>query len=819
MILGGILILLIPMIVIGSVTFIKSSRTLKNTYEKELVQLAESLASMIRIALEKDLKILSAVASDPLIIEDALTGERNNTQKNLITLYHALATNFEALSVYDAEGIIRSNGVENSSTGKSISETTFFQTAKEGMPCIGDMVNSKTTGNPVFSLSVPIISEEGKFLGGVLGVVKADYLTPFISSTEIGTSGHIFMVDKSGRFIAHPRKKAVLNKNILTEDELKGLASKMLRQETGSIEFVFFGDEKVAGFAPIEAAKWSIAVTRDTSEIMALAYANMNFILLFSGISVLLVIPVIFFFSKTISTPVQKTLTTLNHAANQAAEGIVILDLNGEVQFANPAIAAFVGRPLQDMIGKPFQIDNATQPVDKKIRNTIENGNTWNGHISGHKESGIPFTIDLTITPLRNQAGKMNGCLAIGRDITKELLIQEQLQQSQKMEAIGTLAGGIAHDFNNILSAIFGYTALALRTVEDRNRLEGHLAQILSAAERARDLINHILTFSRKTEVEREPIIPKYIIKEALKLLRASLPSTIEIREKLNSAAVILGNPTQIHQIAMNLCANAGYEMKDGNGVLGVSLNETVLEKDFTLQHPGMQPGKYLQLEVTDSGEGIPGDIMERIFNPFFTTKPTGQGTGLGLSVVHGIVKSLEGTVTVSSKLGTGSVFTVYLPIVEAEAMQFQESLGEKLPGGVERILLVDDEEAIIRSLEALMEDLGYSVHSFSKSTLALEAFSGDPDNFDIIVTDYTMPRMTGIALARKIRGIRPDIPVIICSGYVELKEKCNDLEQIIFVKKPITAHKLSHALRQALEYSEAAPECVSSKSFTRKTG
>ena len=235
--------------------------------------------------------------------------------------------------------------------------------------------------------------------------------------------------------------------------------------------------------------------------------------------------------------------------------------------------------------------------------------------------------------------------------------LQAQLQQAQKMEAVGTLAGGIAHDFNNILSAVFGYTELALNSLENRTNLERYLTEILGAAERARDLVNHILTFSRKAEADRKPMIPRYIIKESLKLLRASLPSTIEIQESLSSSAAVSADPTQIHQITMNLCTNAGYAMRDQGGVLEVSLEETTVREDFTEHHPGMAPGPYLCLRVDDSGRGIPREVLERIFDPFFTTKPPGEGTGLGLSAVHGIAKSLGGTVTVESEMGHGAVF------------------------------------------------------------------------------------------------------------------------------------------------------------------
>ena len=368
------------------------------------------------------------------------------------------------------------------------------------------------------------------------------------------------------------------------------------------------------------------------------------------------------------------------------------------------------------------------------------------------------------------------------------------------MEAVGTLAGGIAHDFNNILSAIFGYSDLALDSTCDREQQERYLGEILKAAERASDLVKHILAFSRKTDPYRKPIIPKYVVKEALNLLRASLPSTIEIQETLTSSAAILGDSTQIHQITMNLCTNAGYAMREKGGVLHIGLKEVEIDADQPRPHSEIDPGVYLRLQVSDTGTGIPEGIMSRIFDPFFTTKPQGEGTGLGLSAVHGIVKSLDGVLAVSSDEGKGSTFSIYFPVLHSNIRHEEDYAHGPLPRGSERILLVDDEEALIHSSETLLKSLGYQVDAFLESTAAWERLSADLDVYDVVITDLTMPMMTGIELSRKIRGIRPNLPIVICSGYISFSEDIKDLGRIRYLSKPVTIRQLAHTLRDILD-------------------
>jgi PAS domain S-box-containing protein len=393
-------------------------------------------------------------------------------------------------------------------------------------------------------------------------------------------------------------------------------------------------------------------------------------------------------------------------------------------------------------------------------------------------------------------------------DITEQKMMQEEkaalesrLQQAQKMEAIGTLAGGIAHDFNNILAAIFGYTELALTDSERESILYQNLQEVLRAGERAKDLVKQILTFSRQAEQERKPVQVKLICKEAIKFLRASLPTSITIRQKIESESLVMADPTQIHQVLMNLCTNAGHAMGNKGGDLGLTLLDVYLGEDLTAKYPELQPGPYIELTVSDTGYGMPAHVIERIFDPFFTTKVKGEGTGMGLSVVHGIVGSCGGTITASSKPGKGSTFKIYLPALERGKASFP-IVGESISTGTEHILFIDDETALANIGKQMLEPLGYKVTTRTSSIEALELFKTRADSFDLVITDMTMPNMTGDQLARELIRIRPKVPVILCTGYTAriTKEQALALGIRAFVPKPVLRKEIAETIRMVLD-------------------
>jgi PAS domain S-box-containing protein len=380
--------------------------------------------------------------------------------------------------------------------------------------------------------------------------------------------------------------------------------------------------------------------------------------------------------------------------------------------------------------------------------------------------------------------------------------LKTQLIQAQKMEAIGTLAGGIAHDFNNILGAIIGYAEMALYDTKKDSMEHYNIDQVLKAGHRAKDLVKQILAFSRKSEQDKKIISLTPIVEEALKLLRASLPTTIEIRQNIEPRLdAIFADPTQMHQVMMNLCTNSAHAMGDTGGILNVELHNVDLDPKKTVQYPELNPGPYVKLSIIDTGHGMDAAIIDRIFDPYFTTKEHDKGTGMGLAVAHGIIKGHGGGIRVQSKPGKGTHFDILFPVIGKQMESKTEEL-KALPTGNEHILFIDDEETLIDLGESMLKKLGYRVETRLRPEEALENFGAAPDKFDLVISDMTMPGMTGDILAAELMKIRPDIPVIICTGYSErmTEQRAKDLGIKGLIMKPFTIRGLSKTVRTVLD-------------------
>ncbi|MFO8090520.1 MAG: ATP-binding protein [Desulfatiglandaceae bacterium] len=382
-----------------------------------------------------------------------------------------------------------------------------------------------------------------------------------------------------------------------------------------------------------------------------------------------------------------------------------------------------------------------------------------------------------------------------------------QLLQSQKRESIGALAGGVAHDFNNILSGIIGYTEIAKADLPEGSRSIEYLAQALKACDRAKDLVKQILAFSRQSELEIRPLKIQQTVKEALRMLRSSLPASIEINQNIApDLPVVRADPTQIHQIIMNLCTNAAHAIEDEHGVIKVSLDQLQVEKNSVPQARQLPPGSYIRLRISDTGTGISSKVQDKIFDPYFTTKKVGEGTGLGLAVVYGIVKDYGGEIYVESGVGKGTTFTIHIPAEDdIEDPPGHAIRHPPLPCGREHILFVDDEPTIAMTGRQSLERLGYRVTIRQSSLEALELFRNAPDRFDLVVTDMTMPHMTGDELSKAMLLIRRDIPIIICTGYSKRisNETAREIGVRALVMKPLTQHELAHKIRQVLDRPE----------------
>jgi PAS domain S-box-containing protein len=495
-------------------------------------------------------------------------------------------------------------------------------------------------------------------------------------------------------------------------------------------------------------------------------------------------------------------------AIEQAGDIIVITDIKGDIQYVNPAFERTTGYSYNEVIGKNPRILKSGQQDEsfyRELWQTISSGRKWSGRMVNKSKNDELFTEDSTISPIQDASGKIVSYVAVKRNITKELRIQSQLHQAQKMESIGNLAGGIAHDFNNILFPIVGMAELLMMDLPPDSQNYESAEEILKAGKRGSDLVKQILTFSRQTEHKVIPVRIQQILKEVLKLSRSTIPSNIEISwDVQGDCGMVMADPTKIHQITMNLITNAYHALSSVNGKINIKLKEADLNGE-ELTGSSLEPRRYAMLTISDNGCGINPDHMDKIFDPYFTTKEQGKGTGLGLAVVYGIIKEHCGDIKVYSELKNGSTFNVYLPIIEKNNENGTVQKPDIYQTGNERILLVDDDESTLLVEIKMLESLGYHVEERRSSTDALEAFKANPDSFDLVVTDMTMPNMTGDQLARELISIRPDIPIVICTGFSERINQEKALAAGIkgFLMKPVIRSDMAKMVRKVLDEAE----------------
>ncbi|MFC1884562.1 PAS domain S-box protein [Thermodesulfobacteriota bacterium] len=478
---------------------------------------------------------------------------------------------------------------------------------------------------------------------------------------------------------------------------------------------------------------------------------------------------------------------------------------DGKYMYVNPSFVKIFGHENSDeIVGRPIEelyaYEDRESILKKHWDRLAGNKGISSYEVKGLRKSGEPFDIEVWSTSV-DYDGRP-AVLGFITDISETKELRAQLHQAQRVEAIGTLAGGIAHDFNNILGAIIGYTELAGLDIPKSSPASNNLLEVLKACERAKDVVSQILAFSRQTELKDKPIKLAPVIKEGLKLLRASLPTTIEIRANIedDTGTVVVG-PSQIHQVLMNLCTNAAHAMQETGGVLEVTLLATELDSEAAAAIQNLKPGPYVSLAVSDSGYGISSELKDRIFEPYFTTKEKGVGTGLGLSVVHGIVARHSGAISFNTDPGKGTTFYVYLPRFKDQAEETFEPV-EEPPTGKEHILFVDDEENLVQVVQQMLEHLGYKVTAKTSPIEALETFKSKPEIFDLVITDQTMPNMTGEKLAKKFIQIRPKIPIILCSGFSGIMSESKAIAIGIkaYVIKPFLMMDLAKKVREVLD-------------------
>lgn len=460
--------------------------------------------------------------------------------------------------------------------------------------------------------------------------------------------------------------------------------------------------------------------------------------------------------------------------------------------------------------GVSYFLPESRRLISKALETAMETGEGYDLFLETLTTKGRRIDVRTTcvVTLHEGRPVKLTG---IFQDVTEQKQIEaekqqleNQLLQSQKMESIGTLAGGIAHDFNNILSGVIGFTELALNSVEENTLIAEDLQEVYAAGLRAKDLVHQILIFARQSDEKLEPIQVDFIIKEVLKFIRSSIPTSIEIKQDIASSSLIMGNSTQIHRVMMNLCTNAAHAMVKERGTLEISLSDITIDNATQRRKLELSFGNYIEIKVSDTGSGIAPEYIEKIFDPYFTTKGQGEGSGMGLAVVHGIVEKYGGKIFVDSKVGQGTIVTIYLPVARARDSE-QHYKVEELPTGQERILIVDDEAQIAKMVSRTLSQLGYSVVTKIHSVEALELFQSSPQDFDLVISDMTMPTISGDQLAEKLLQIRPDIPIILMTGFSKRlsEERASEIGVQALVYKPLVKKDLAEIVRKVVSESK----------------
>ncbi len=816
--------------------------------EKKNLLLAKAMSGQVEVFLRGPQVVLQNVSA---MLKNNPDYSESDIQK-LLALHVSGSELFESIYILDENGVVRNVGLPSGKEdfkrdilGINLAHKEFYKKVRQtGKPTWSDTFLSLISGRMSLALCIEVDDRV------LVGNCSIDLLASFVQRINTEAVLITTIVDRSGAIIVHP--DPVIAARQVSISHLQPVQEGFDSNE-GTYRYSFNNEEYLGSVSLIPGPGWLVLVSQTTAD--AFNHIIHTAIYFLGGVVGAIFLAVLFAlirarsFSRPLSefaarakviadgdydfslpkpsyleekelgesfnrmadaikerqAALQESEGRFREIFNAVNEAILIYDsATGDVIGVNKAMLDMYGYTQDEAThlaagdlsgGEPPYSQNDAIVILKKA---IDQGPQLFEWLARRKD-GFLFWVEVALKS--TTIGGQGMVLGVIRDISERKKLEEELFRAQKMEALGTLAGGIAHDFNNILAAIVGYSELLKIHVKDDPKATRYLDGTLNAAFRAGDLVKQILTFSRGTEQKKMPLQLSPIVKETLKMLRSSIPATIEIKKNIQSQGIVLADPTQIHQILMNLCTNAYHAMRDTGGTLGVSLKDIVVPDKGI---PGLEisQGEYILLEVSDTGHGMDEETKSKIFEPYFTTKEPGEGTGLGLAVVHGIVKSHNGIITLYSEPGQGATFHVYLPkVMTEEAIMVPEEDKEPLKGGDERVMLVDDEMNIVTFTKDSLEKFGYHVTPFTNAVQAFQDFERHPDQYDIVITDMTMPYMTGTELAKKLIEIRPDIPIILCTGYSELvhRDKAYAMGITEYLEKPVIMDNLLRTVRRVL--------------------
>jgi PAS domain S-box-containing protein len=805
-IIGSTAAVIIPFLIMAIFLYQRLSRELVDQSREKSVQIAKDLSALVDTSLKMELKVISAIAADTQIADALHAHNYEAIHAKLALVFSKIGSNYISIFITDRSGIIRVDLPEAARKGLDVSDREYFIKAKQGTAGVTGPIltrgpaSSIWTNKPILITTAPI-TRNGVFIGAIGITHDIDAIRSIMSGIRLGKTGYPFVTDRNGLVIIHPNHDYVMKVNMFKETGMERILEKIRHREIGAERYNFRGTEKIAGFAPLNITGWNIIFTQNRNEIMEPVNDTLLSIAIIGISFIIIVILSIILLSKKISSPVQKFVDILQKFTTHTNEFIIGIGSDRKIMFANPAAEQFTGKSAEELIGSDPDFTNTQNIPPEVIWKKIESGTTWLGRITPKTEIDNGPVIAIMIIPVKDERGNISGYLEFGRDISGELIQEKRIQQAQKIEAIGTLAGGIAHDFNNILTGMYGYIELALLNPDNPAKTEQYLGELQKAATRASDLVNQILTFSRHSKPELQTILPKTIVKEVIKLIRASTPAEIIIEANLESETSVMADPIQIHQVIVNLCTNAVHAIGEKHGTIRIDLEDIIIDQKFTDSHPGLGTGKHVLFRITDTGDGILPDVIDHIFEPFFTTKENGGGTGLGLSVAYGIIHNLGGIITVYSEPGKGSVFNIFIPAALHDA---DNAVSDRsgLMHGTERIMLIDDESAIVSPVSSILASIGYQVSPFTESMPAIETLRKNPDAFDIVITDHSMPEFTGIDIAVELKQLKRSLPVILMSGFVnrQMEEHAAKCGIDAIVKKPVSMSVLTGVIRKILD-------------------